>query len=421
MDVMTVSQLNRRLADTIDKELHFKGAAIKGELSNFKIHSPSGHAYFSLKDPKCSIKCVMFAGNLKRVRFSPKDGMNVLITGNIKVYERDSCCEIVVSSMLPLGEAGTVFAQTEEIKERLLEKGIFDASRKKPIPGMPRRIAVVTSDTGAVRHDIVNTIERRFPLCTVEIYSSSVQGDTAAASLCRALKLADKSGADTIIIARGGGSAEDLAPFNTEEVTLAVADCTTPIISAVGHEVDTTLTDYAADVRAATPTAAAELATPDMSVLMAKLDDDRSRLTSLIYRVLERKLGSLEISESSLKLASPVHRLQSAERFVENCSEKLHMLMENRMKLLEIRLDNTADKLPKLISAKLSESERQLSTVYTQLNMLSPFAVLDRGYTLIERDGAPVTSVDGLSENDNISIRFSDGTAEAMVSAKKKS
>ncbi|MBP1534503.1 MAG: exodeoxyribonuclease VII large subunit [Ruminococcus sp.] len=420
MNIMTVSQLNKRLADTIDKELTFKGAAVKGELSNYKVHSPSGHAYFSLKDPKCAIKCVMFAGNLKRVRFTPKDGMSVLITGNIKVYERDSCCEIVASSMMPLGEDGAVYAQTEEIKERLLEKGIFAAERKRPIPKIPEKIAVVTSDTGAVRHDIMTTVERRFPLCSIEFYASSVQGDTAASSLCRAIALADKSGADTIIVARGGGSAEDLAPFNTEEVTLAVADCLTPVISAVGHEVDTTLTDYAADVRAATPTAAAELATPDMSVILAKLDDERPRLKRLMERVVERKLTALERLDSSLKLASPVHRLDNAERSIENNAEKLKMLMENRLKFLELRLSNTADKLPGLITDKLSDREKQLSMVYTQLNMLSPFNVLDRGYTLVMREGAAVTSVDELTADDKVTVRFSDGSAEAMIVSKKK-
>ena len=307
MNIMTVSQLNKRLADTIDKELTFKGAAVKGELSNYKVHSPSGHAYFSLKDPKCAIKCVMFAGNLKRVRFTPKDGMSVLITGNIKVYERDSCCEIVASSMMPLGEDGAVYAQTEEIKERLLEKGIFAAERKRPIPKMPEKIAVVTSDTGAVRHDIMTTVERRFPLCSIEFYASSVQGDTAASSLCRAIVLADKCGADTIIVARGGGSADDLACFNDEKLVRAIRSSKIPVITGIGHEVDESLSDLAADVVASTPSNAAQMLTRDKKAEIRNLHDNITRIYTQISSRIDlisndAKLKTLSISSRILSV-----------------------------------------------------------------------------------------------------------------------
>ncbi|HCJ41939.1 exodeoxyribonuclease VII large subunit [uncultured Ruminococcus sp.] len=393
MSVLTVGQLNKLLAYKIKQELKFKGVAVKGEISNFSVHYKTGHAFFSIKDETGSIRCVMFSGRLKKLKALPADGMSVLVMGAAEVYERDAICQINVTDIAVLGDEGIVHAQNELVKDKLKKQGIFDASRKKPIPHVPKKLAVVTSLTGAALQDILNVAGRRYPLCTVEVYPATVQGDTAPASVCRAISKADMSGADTIILSRGGGSAEDLEAFNAEAVVLAVAACSTPVISAVGHEINITLTDYAADMRAPTPSAAAELATPDIGEIFSALNAMKARLDSGFGIYLRRRMIDLERLDTKLRAASPARRLNEADKHLDMLDKRLKMSMENRLRLSEMRL------------------ERGVS----QLQMLSPFNVLNRGYTLVERDGRAVTSAADLSEGDTVSIRFADGCAEAVI------
>lgn len=393
MSVLTVSQLNKMLAFKINRELKFKSAAVKGEIADFHLHYKTGHAFFSVKDESSSIRCVMFSSSVKKQKALPSDGMSVLVMGSVEVYEKDGSCQIIVTEIAPLGGAGIVHAQTEMVREKLEKLGVFEASRKKRIPLVPKKIAVVTSLTGAALQDILNVVGRRYPLCTVEIYPATVQGDTAPQSVCAALKAADGSGADTILMSRGGGSSENLSAFNNEAVVMAVADCKTPVISAVGHETDTTLADYAADMRAPTPSAAAEIATPDMAEMTASVNLMRSRLDNAMAIFLRSRSAELERSEERLKAHSPERRIYSAERRLAQSEEKLRMLIESKIKLEELRLDKSV----------------------TALQALSPFNVLDRGYTLVERDGTAVTSAAELASGDAVNIRFSDGSVGATI------
>ena len=241
--VITVSQLNRYLASKLRSDLKLKGIAVKGEISNFNIHYKSGHAYFTVKDSSSALKAVMFSSRVSRLKFVPEDGMSVLVMGNIEVYERDGVYQIIATEIAPLG-VGVMHVQLEQTKKKLEKMGVFDVNKKKKIPLVPKKIAVVTSLTAAALQDIIHIAERRYPVCNIEVYPAQVQGTAAAQTICKALSAADKSGADTIILARGGGSSEDLMVFNDEAVALAVYACNTPVISAVGHETDTTLADY---------------------------------------------------------------------------------------------------------------------------------------------------------------------------------
>lgn len=394
MSVLTVSQLNKLLAFKIKQELKFKGAAVKGEIADLRIHYKTGHAFFSVKDESSSIRCVMFAGRVKKQKAMPSDGMSVLVMGDVEVYERDGSCQLIATEIAVTGGAGAVSAKNELVKERLKKLGVFEEKRKKQIPIVPKKIAVVTSMTGAALQDILNVTGRRYPLCTVEIYHATVQGDSAPPSICAALRAADSSGADTILMSRGGGSSEDLIAFNDEQVVMAVAECNTPIISAVGHETDTTLADYAADMRAPTPSAAAELATPDIAEMFSAIRLMSARLDGAVNSYLQRRAAERERLGERLKAASPERRLAGSERRLAQREEKLKLLMENKLKLLELRLEKSE----------------------ASLNGLSPFNVLGRGYALVQREGGAVTSAAELKAGDRVSIRFADGAAEAEIS-----
>lgn len=390
--ILTVSQLNKYIQFKIQSDLKLKGVAVKGEISNFTLHYKSGHAYFTLKDSGGAVKAVMFSRNVQRLRFVPENGMSVLVVGNVDVYERDGVYQIIASDIQPVG-VGALHTGIEQLKEKLSKLGVFDISAKKKIPLMPKKIAVVTSLTGAALQDILNILSRRYPVCTVEIYPAQVQGDSAPDSICSALVQADSSGADTILLARGGGSLEDLMPFNTEKVAMTVYQCSIPVISAVGHETDTTLADYAADLRAPTPSAAAELASPQMSELIGSVDYMLKKLNDAFAAfVNEREL----LVQSALQKI----RLHSPEKRVEN---DLNILLRTR------------EKLDMLANRKISQGENKLDKYYAQLSALSPLNVLDRGYTITTKNEKVVYSGEELDKNDLVEIRFKDTVKSAQI------
>lgn len=390
--VLTVTQLNRYVSYKIKSDLKLKGIAVKGEISNFTVHYKSGHAYFTVKDAESAVKAVMFSGSVQKLKFQPENGMSVLVMGNLEVYERDGVYQIIASEITPLG-TGLLHTQIELVKEKLRKRGVFDESLKKRIPVVPKKIAVVTSLTGAALQDILHIAERRYPLCEVQVFPAQVQGAEAAKSVCAALKSADRSGADTLILARGGGSLEDLMPFNTEQVAVAVAECTTPIITAVGHETDTTLCDYAADLRAPTPSAAAELATPDKQDMINAVILMRSKLDKCISDFIAGKSAELENTAIKLKARSPEKKLAADVQRFNSLKDKLDMLMNRRLELLSLDVEKYVG----------------------QLNMLSPFNVLNRGYSLVEKNGILSANAEGLSAGDKVKIRFSDGDADAEI------
>lgn len=390
--VISVSQLNKYLAFKIKSDLKLKGIAVKGEISNFVVHYKSGHTYFTIKDNESALKAVMFSSSVARLKFMPQDGMSVLVIGNIEVYERDGVYQMIASEITPLG-AGVLHMQLEQTKKKLEKLGVFALEGKKKIPLVPKKIAVVTSLTGAALQDILHITERRYPVCSVEIYPAQVQGAAAPQSICNALKAADKSGADTLILARGGGSSEDLMPFNAEEVAMAVYSCNTPIISAVGHETDTTLADYAADMRAPTPSAAAELATPDKVDIINAIALLKEKLDKAIEKRITSAENDLNTAYNMIKLYSPEKKLEDSEKELLKLRERLDSAMDIKLERLSASLDKSA----------------------AELNMLSPFNVLNRGYSIVQKDNAVVNSVKMLQIGDKVEISLADGKASAEI------
>lgn len=394
--VITVSQLNRYIASKIRSDLKLKGVAVKGEISNFNIHYKSGHAYFTVKDSTSALKAVMFSNCVSRLKFVPEDGMSVLVMGNIEVYERDGVYQIIATEIAPLG-VGDMHVQLEQTKKRLEKMGVFDLATKKKIPLVPKKIAVVTSLTAAALQDIIHVTERRYPVCSIEVYPAQVQGAAAAQTICKALSAADKSGADTIILARGGGSNEDLMVFNDESVALAVHACNTPVISAVGHETDTTLADYAADMRAPTPSAAAEIATPDKADILNAVSLLKQKLDRAMELKIDRAQSQVENCEKLIRLYSPTKRLEQSEKNVCDLEKRLNAIIERRLEKLSAQLDGYVN----------------------SLNMLSPFNVLGRGYAIVQKGDSVADSVSMLAEGDEVNIRLSDGSVAAKIMSVK--
>ena len=382
--VITVSQLNRYLASKLRSDLKLKGIAVKGEISNFNIHYKSGHAYFTVKDSSSALKAVMFSSRVSRLKFVPEDGMSVLVMGNIEVYERDGVYQIIATEIAPLG-VGVMHVQLEQTKKKLEKMGVFDVNKKKKIPLVPKKIAVVTSLTAAALQDIIHIAERRYPVCNIEVYPAQVQGTAAAQTICKALSAADKSGADTIILA--------LMVFNDEAVALAVYACNTPVISAVGHETDTTLADYAADMRAPTPSAAAEIATPDKADILNAVRLLRQKLDRAMELKLDKAVSQIESCDKLLKLYSPEKRLEQSEKAVFDLEKRLSQIMERRLEKLSVKLDGYV----------------------SSLNMLSPFNILGRGYAIVQKDESVVDSVSMLNVGDEVNIKLSDGSVSAKI------
>ena len=394
--VITVSQLNRYIASKIRSDLKLKGVAVKGEISNFNIHYKSGHAYFTVKDSTSALKAVMFSSCVSRLKFVPEDGMSVLVMGNIEVYERDGVYQIIATEIAPLG-VGDMHVQLEQTKKRLEKMGVFDLATKKKIPLVPKKIAVVTSLTAAALQDIIHVTERRYPVCSIEVYPAQVQGAAAAQTICKALSAADKSGADTIILARGGGSNEDLMVFNDESVALAVHACNTPVISAVGHETDTTLADYAADMRAPTPSAAAEIATPDKADILNAVSLLKQKLDRAMELKIDKAQSQVENCEKLIRLYSPTKRLEQSEKNVCDLEKMLNAIIERRLEKLSAQLDSYVN----------------------SLNILSPFNVLGRGYAIVQKGDSVADSVSMLAEGDEVNIRLSDGSVAAKIMSVK--
>ena len=392
MEVFSVSQINKYIKGLMDGDTILRDVTVSGEISNFKRHS-SGHYYFSVKEPGSAISAAMFKWQNRTLRFLPENGMRVLVHGRISVYEPSGQYQIIADSIQPDG-VGALYEQYERLKNALERKGYLDPARKKPIPQFPRKIAVITSPTGAAIRDILNILGRRYPLAPIDVYPSEVQGENAPAMLASALYAANRNAdCDVIIIGRGGGSMEDLWAFNSVEVIRAVIDSEIPVISAVGHETDFTLCDFVADLRAPTPSAAAELAVPDSAGVMNYLNAYRTRTASM----LERKISSGETRLSSL--------------LNMQCMRNPLSVTENKSR----QLDEITSRVERAINDRLNAGESELREVASRLAALNPLAVLARGYSVAYRSGTPLGSVAGLSEGDMIQIRFRDGSADCRV------
>ena len=395
MPVITVTQINRYIGSILKNDRNIQGIMVRGEISNYVKHFRSGHVYFTLKDSESAIKAVMFASAASRLKFAPEDGMAVIVSGSIGVYERDGAYQLYVNDIIPEGE-GAQGAALEQLKRKLQKEGIFDTAHKRPIPAMPKKIGAVTSLSGAAVRDIINVLSRRYPIGEVYAVNALVQGDGAPESVCRGILRAEAAGCDVIIVGRGGGSSEDLSAFNTEKVAYAIYNCKVPVISAVGHETDFTIADLAADLRAPTPSAAAELAAPDISLLYEKIGILERRYEKAALAVLDRSTDRFIALNARLAAQSPENRLKLT-------GEKLSVLDKRR----DAAFLRYMDRL-----------ERQLGEKAAKLDSLSPLKVLSRGYSLVYKEDSLLSSSESLSKGDKVKITFGSGGAEAEITDK---
>lgn len=395
MPVLTVTQINRYISFKLKEDKNIQGIMVKGEISNFTEHYRSGHLYFTLKDKESAVKAVMFASAASRLKFKPEDGMSVIVSGSISVFERDGVYQLYVNDIHPDG-AGAVSVALEQLKARLSKEGIFDTAHKRPLPVMPEKIGAVTSLSGAAVRDIANVLSRRYPIGELYIVNALVQGVGAPDSICRGILKAEAADCDVIIVGRGGGSSEDLSAFNTEKVAYAIYNCKVPVISAVGHETDFTIADLSADMRAPTPSAAAELAAPPVQQIAEKLG------------ILERR-----IKNSALRISD-----KAADRFISMNSRLTAQSPDNRLNLSGERL-NSLEKRTELAYEKyMSGLEAFLSEKIARLDNLSPLKVLSRGYSLVYFGDRLINDADELNTGDTIKIRFGSGEAEAEIISK---
>lgn len=391
--VLTVSQLNLYSKSIIDQDKNLSNVFVMGEISNFVDHYRSGHLYMSIKDSAASIKAIMFAGNASRLKFRPENGMSVIIRGHVSIYERDGAYQLYIDDMQPDG-VGSLALAFEQLKEKLSKEGLFDSENKKPLPKYPTKIGVISSPTGAAVQDVLNVLKRRFPMAEIVFAGVKVQGEDSAEQICAAVeKMNVLSCADVIIIARGGGSAEDLWEFNSEKLAYAIFNSKIPIISGVGHETDFTICDFVADMRAPTPSAAAELATPDISEEIFYISSLKKRLLGAVMTDIKEKLLNIEHIIESPPFKKP-------ETIVENCELYLDSLVSN--------LNNSFDNILKTNSA-------QFSLICSKLDSLNPLKVLARGYSLTKKDDSVISSKTQLSVGDNVLLYFADGNVTAEI------
>ena len=413
--VLEVSQVNSYIKEMLDADGLLGGLCIRGELSNYKKY-PSGHHYFTLKDGQSQLKCVMFRSSAMRLRFRPENGMMVQAAGRITVYPRDGVYQLYCVAMTPEG-AGDLAVAFEQLKKKLAAEGLFDLAHKKPIPAYPHRIAIITSAAGAAVHDMLRIIRHRYPLAEVKLLPVRVQGDEAAGEIAGALDYTNRYQlADLIITGRGGGSMEDLWAFNEEVVARAIYRSKIPVISAVGHEPDVTIADYVADLRAATPSNAAELCTPDQQELRQIITAAQTRMASLLSRQLKNCRTQLELRKNARVLQSPENYLADRRQTLDVLTEKLGRTMANRLTKEAGQLALCRQRLSTAENAVLAGERKRLETSAARLDAMSPLKVLSRGYSITEDDrGTAIVAASSLHPGDHITIRFHRGSADARV------
>ncbi len=390
--ILTVTQLNTYAKSLLEQDVNLSNVFVAGEISNFVDHYRSGHFYMSIKDNQSVISAVMFAGNASRLKFRPENGMSVIIRGRVSIYERDGKYQLYIDDMQPDG-IGALAVAFEQMKEKLSKEGLFDIEHKMAIPQIPQKIGVISSPTGAAVQDVLNVLGRRFPLAEIVFAGVQVQGDSAAPTIIKAIEKMNKTDVDVIIIARGGGSAEDLWPFNDEKLAFAIYNSQIPIISGVGHETDFTICDFVADLRAPTPSAAAELAVPDIREQKYFITAIKNTLDNII----ETNIHDLEYDlEKHLK--STV--LKNPEKIIENC---------------ELYLDTLNFKINNTFKDIVTDCSTEFSMLVSKLDSLSPLKVLSRGYSITKKDDKIINNSKDLSVGDKVSLHFSNGSVNAHI------
>lgn len=396
--VLSISQINEYIRTLMDADVLLAGVAVKGEISNYKMY-PSGHHYFTLKDEGAALKCVMFKGNAMRLRFRPENGMKVIAMGKISVYPRGGAYQLYCTNMAMDG-VGDLYAAFEQLKKKLAAQGLFDPSHKKEIPKYPGTIGIITSSAGAAVHDMLRILRKRYPLTKVRLLPVRVQGTEAPAEIAAAIDYANYHDlADLLIVGRGGGSIEDLWAFNDEGVAHAIFRSRIPVISAVGHEPDVTISDFVADLRAATPSNAAELAVPDQDALRQNLDSVSSVLANLMQRQLKNARKQLTILSQSPSLQSPDQYLLQKRKNLD--------LLNGRMQAAQ--------------NSSIHVHKQRFIAATAKLDAMSPLKVLTRGYAMAQTDdGNLLRSVNQVRLGSNVSLQLSDGTLEATVTMIKE-
>ena len=396
--VLSITQINEYIRGKMDSDQLLNQVAVRGEISNYKLY-PSGHHYFTLKDEGAALKCVMFKGNAMRLRFRPENGMKVIAMGKISVFPRDGAYQLYCTNMAMDG-VGDLYAAFEQLKKKLAAQGLFDPAHKKPIPKYPGTIGIVTSSAGAAVHDMLRILRKRYPLTQVKLLPVRVQGVEAPGEIAAAIRYANHHQlADLLIVGRGGGSIEDLWAFNDERVAYAIYESRIPVISAVGHEPDVTISDYVADLRAATPSNAAELAVPDQDALGQTLDAMSAAMATALTRQLKSARQHLNVLSASPALKSPTGYLEQKQKTLE--------LLKNR-----------------LISAQnqnISRKSARYVALTAKLDAMSPLKVLTRGYAMAQtEDGSVMRSVEQVDLGQRITVSLNDGTISATVMDKKE-
>ncbi len=394
---VTVSELTKHLKNLFDTNDYLQKVYIKGEISNFKAHS-SGHYYFTLKDNASTIKAIMFSFNNKKILFMPQDGMSVLVSGKISIYEASGNYQIYIDTMLEDG-LGNLFIAYEQLKQKLQNEGLFNIEYKKRIPKIPNKIGIITAPTGAAIRDMLSTIKRKYPLCETILFPTLVQGSEASISIVRQIKKAALYDIDVLIIARGGGSIEDLWPFNEEIVARAIFDCPIPIISAIGHEIDYTISDFVADLRAPTPTGAAEIVVPNILDILNYINQVDIRATETIKNIIFKNKQELSKLRNSYVLTRP-------------------------MAIYEIKgqmLDNLIDKLIYNIKIRIEKEKYYCFNLISKLEMLNPLHVIKRGYAIVKQNNKTISSTKKIEINESIEIELKDGIIKALATEIKDS
>ena len=456
---ITVGELNKYIKSIIDNNSHLKNVYLKGEISNFKAHS-RGHWYFTLKDETSRINAIMFSFNASKIKFVPIDGMKVLVTGKISVYEASGAYQIYVTDIMSDG-IGNLHIAFEQLKKKLEAEGLFDKRYKKRIPKIPKKIGIVTAPTGAAIKDIISTLKRRFPICETILFPALVQGELAAPSIVKQIKKAQEYDIDTLIVGRGGGSIEDLWAFNEEEVARAIFECKIPVISAVGHEIDFTISDFVADLRAPTPTGAAEMAVPDFKDILNYINQVNIRLNEALNKKFEYLKLKLEKIKNSYILKNPISMYEMKEQKLDILIDKLNSNLSNKIEIYKTKfnqlknnyilnnpkniyeikvknlkeiinmLSNKTNNIIKEYKIKLAlydisrinnltlnyvkTNDFKINNIIEKLEVLNPLNSLKRGYAIVKKDNKTISNIKEINKDDKLNIQINGGIINSKV------
>ena len=411
---LTVTALTKYLKYKFESDENLRTVYIKGEISNFKAHS-TGHFYFSIKDETSRINAIMFSSSAKKLNFMPKEGMKILCTGSIRIYEATGNYQIYVDDLLEDG-VGNLYIAFEQLKEKLAKEGLFDPKYKKKIPKYPEKIGIVTAPTGAAIRDILSTIKRRYPMVQTYLFPALVQGEMSAIDIIKKIKQAENFDLDVLIVGRGGGSFEDLNSFNDEALARTIFDCPIPIISAVGHEIDFTIADFVADLRAPTPTAAAELAVPNIIDLKNTMQQYKIRFNEAITKSINLKKLYLDSVKNSFVIKNPMIMYENPKQKLDYILEKLNTIMEKQISQKKEYLNHLKQNYILTNPETIYQNQKiALKTIIEKLDLVNPLNILKRGYSLTTMNDKIIKSINDIKIKDHLTIKLTDGTLEVVV------